>query len=90
MRSGKSNAPPDGGLKIDRPPPGAIREDLEAAVALLREEPGIGAKVETSRPDLVRRLFFSRVRYFVYYRVRGQHLEVVAFWHSSREQGPSL
>jgi len=69
--------------------PGAVRKDLEAALALLVEEPGIGTKVETSRADIVRRLYLARVRYFVYYRVCGAHLEVVAFWHSNRGEGPS-
>jgi len=67
-----------------------VRKDVEAALALLLEEPGIGTKVETPRPDVVRRLYLPRVRYFVYYRVRNDILEVVAFWHSSREEGPSL
>ena len=70
--------------------PGAIRKDLEAALALLVEEPGIGTRVETSRTDLIRRLYLSRVRYFVYYRIRATALEVVAFWHSSRGAGPPL
>ena len=35
-------------------------------------------------------LYLTRVRYFLYYRVRGNFLEVVAFWHASREAGPSL
>jgi len=70
--------------------PGAIRKDLEAALALLVEEPGIGTRVVTSRADLVRRLYLSRVRYFVYYRIRATDLEVVAFWHSSRGAGPTL
>ena len=70
--------------------PGAVRQDLEAALALLAEEPGIGTKVDTSRTDVVRRLHLTRIRYFVYYRVRSNRLEVVAFWHASREQGPSL
>jgi len=69
---------------------GAIRKDVEAALALLVEEPGIGTKVETARSDMVRRLYLARIRYFMYYRVRGNFLEVVAFWHSSRETGPSL
>ena len=69
---------------------GAIRKDVEAALALLVEEPGIGVKVETARSDMVRRLYLARVRYYIYYRVRGNFLEVVAFWHSSREKGPSL
>jgi plasmid stabilization system protein ParE len=63
---------------------------MEAALALLVEEPGIGTRIETARGDSVRRLHLTRVRYFLYYRVRGDFLEVVAFWHSSRETGPSV
>jgi plasmid stabilization system protein ParE len=70
--------------------PGAVRKDVEAAVALLIEEPGIGTKVETPRSDVVRRLHLPRIGYFVYYRVRGKFLEVVAFWHSRRGVDPSL
>lgn len=70
--------------------PGAIRKDVEAALALLVEEPGMGTRIETARSDTVRRLYLTRVQYFVYYRVRGNFLAIVAFWHSSREAGPSL
>jgi plasmid stabilization system protein ParE len=70
--------------------PGAVRKDLEAALALLVEEPGIGTKITTARSDTIRRLYLARIRYFVYYRVSGQFLDVVAFWHASREAGPSL
>jgi plasmid stabilization system protein ParE len=70
--------------------PGAIGEDLESALAILVEQPRIGTKVETSRPEEVRRLYLTRVRYFVYYRVKGEYLEVVAFWHASRGSGPSV
>jgi len=70
--------------------PGAVRMDVEAALALLIEEPGIGTKVETPRSEVVRRLYLPRVGYFVYYRVRSTFLEVVAFWHSRRGVGPSL
>ncbi|MGD9583519.1 MAG: type II toxin-antitoxin system RelE/ParE family toxin [Lysobacterales bacterium] len=76
---------------LNRPAaPGAIRKDVEAALALLVEEPGIGTKVETTRSDIVRRLYLTRVQYFVYYRARGKFLDVVAFWHASRAAGPSL
>lgn len=70
--------------------PGAIRKDLESALALLVDEPGIGTKVEIPRPYVVRRLHLGRVRYFVYYRARGKFLEVVAFWHASRGEWPLL
>ena len=61
-----------------------------AAVALLAVEPGIGTKVLTARTDTIRRLYVARIRYFVYYRVRGQYLEVVVLWHASRGQTPVL
>lgn len=70
--------------------PGAIRKDLDAALALLVDEPGIGVRIETSRSDTVRRLYLSRIRYFLHYRIRGNVLEVLAFWHASRKTGPSL
>lgn len=70
--------------------PGAVSKDVEAALALLVEEPGIGTKVKTARSDTVRRLYLTRIRYFIYYRLSGQFLDVVAFWHASREAGPSL
>jgi hypothetical protein len=38
----------------------------------------------------VRRLFLSRVGYFVYYKAEGGFLHVLAFWHSSRENQPVL
>lgn len=69
---------------------GAVRKDLESALALLAQEPGIGTRVEIPRADIVRRLYLGRIRYFVYYRVRGKFLEVVAFWHESRGQPPPL
>ncbi len=64
--------------------------DLQAALVALIEQPGIGTRVENSKSLEVRRLYLMRVRYFVYYRVKGKVLEVVAFWHESRESGPSV
>ena len=42
---------------------GAIREDLELALALLILEPGVGTKVETPRGEVVRRLCLPRARF---------------------------
>ena len=70
--------------------PGAIRKDIAAALALLVEEPGIGTMIEISRPIIVRRLYLTRVRYFIYYRVVGENLEIIAFWHASRGKEPKL
>ncbi len=70
--------------------PGAIRNDLKAALDALVEQPGIGTSVETSRAQDVRRLYLARVHYFVYYRTTERFLEVIAFWHASREVDPHV
>lgn len=70
--------------------PGAVREDLRAALALLVEQPGLGAAVSEASSPGVRRVHIDRIRYWVYYRVRGSRLEVVSVWHSSRGAGPAV
>jgi plasmid stabilization system protein ParE len=76
---------------INRPAaPGALREDLQAALALLLERPGLGAPVPEASAPGVRRFHIDRTRYWVYYRVRGNRLEVVSVWHSSRSTGPAV
>ena len=70
--------------------PGAIDSDLRAAIDALVEQPGIGSRVENARDPHTRRLYLARTRYFLYYRTRGTFLEVIAFWHASREQEPSI
>jgi plasmid stabilization system protein ParE len=70
--------------------PGAIGADFGESVALLTEQPGIGAKYEGARTPGVRRLYLSRVRYFIYYKVEEGVLHVLAFWHASREHQPVL
>jgi plasmid stabilization system protein ParE len=70
--------------------PGAVRKDIGDGLRILIEQPGIGTQVETGRVLQVRRFFLGRTRYFLYYRVRGDVLEVISLWHSSREQGPKV
>jgi plasmid stabilization system protein ParE len=69
---------------------GAIRKDLRAAFRVLKEHPGMGGVVEeASQPD-IRRFFVDRIQYWVYYRVRGERLEILSVWHSARGQGPTV
>lgn len=70
--------------------PGAIASDFGDAVALLAEQPGIGAKYEGTRLPGIRRLYLCRVRYFVYYTTDGTHLDILAFWHATRRHQPRL
>lgn len=65
----------------------AVRQDIQAALNLLLMHPDVGARVtEASLPD-VRRLHLDRIRYWVYYRVQRNRLEVLSVWHSSRGSG---
>lgn len=70
--------------------PGAIARDIGESVALLAEQPGIGAKYEGARTPGVRRLFLGRIGYFLYYRVSDETLEVLALWHASRGEQPRV
>jgi len=70
--------------------PGAIGADFGEAVALLAQQPGVGARYQGSRTPEVRRLFLSRVGYFIYYKAQSDGLYVLAFWHASREHQPVL
>jgi len=70
--------------------PNAIANDIRETVALLTEQPGIGSRYKGARTGEVRRLYMSRVGYFVYYRVSADTLEVLAFWHSRRGRQPTL
>lgn len=70
--------------------PGAVREDLDRSLGLLSMQPGMGARARRVKLSGVRRITLSRIRYYVYYRVTGDALQVLAFWHTSRDEGPSL
>jgi plasmid stabilization system protein ParE len=70
--------------------PGAVAADLKEALDLLVEFPGIGTTVKNAKDPETRRWWLSRIGYHIYYRPRGRHLEVVAFWGGGREHGPSV
>ena len=70
--------------------PNAITDDFEEANKLLAQQPGVGARSSSMRYPELRRLFLSRVRYHIYYRVAPGKVIVLAFWHASRATAPSL
>lgn len=69
---------------------GAIRNDLAQSLALLAEQPGIGNEYRGTRLPGVRRLLVGRIRYFIYYRVTHDTIDVLAVWHVSRGKQPAL
>ena len=70
--------------------PGAIREELDRILGLLRVQPEIGTIARRATLSGVRRVTLSRIRYYLYYRVAGDALQVLAFWHTSRGSGPPI
>src|SRR5437660_6982436 len=70
--------------------PQAFKEELERGFALISQRPDLGAKATNVKLTEVRRIHLSRIRYFLYYRVRERRVEVLALWHSSRLKGPVL
>ena len=76
---------------INRPAaPGAVRKELQNVLDLLLMQPDIGTPVEEASSPGVRRFHVERIRYWLYYRVRQNRLEVVSVWHSSRGSGPAV
>ena len=70
--------------------PDAIRDELDRILDLLRVQPVIGTMARRTQLSGVRRVTLSRVRYYVYYRVADDALQVLAFWHTSRGTEPPM
>ncbi len=67
-----------------------MRQDLDRILGLLSVEPGSVHEHAVRSYREVRRITLSRIRYYVYYRVSDDALEVLAFWHTSRGRGPGI
>ena len=70
--------------------PHAFREELQRGFSLISQQPEVGASATNVKLKGVRRIHLSRIRYFLYYRVKEGRVEVLALWHSSRRKGPRL
>ena len=72
--------------------PNAIREELERASALVAAQPDIGSRARNVKLVGVRRILLARIRYHLYYRVSEapRQIEILGFWHASRESHPPI
>jgi len=70
--------------------PRALEDELTEAFSLLSSQPGIGAPALNAKTKDVRRVHLARVHYYLYYRVRGGEVQILALWHTSRGAGPQL
>ena len=77
--------------EVNRPlAPGAVYDEFDEALNILRSQPEIGASAFSTRVRNVRRIHLSRISYFLYYRVQPGRIDILALWHSSRGAGPRL
>ena len=70
--------------------PRSFRDDLRQAFDLISYQPGIGATAANIVLQGVQRVYLERLRYFLYYRVRPDRVEILALWHSNRGEAPQL
>jgi plasmid stabilization system protein ParE len=70
--------------------PGAFDEDLERAIALILEQPGVGARIRGARRLAARRLYLARIRYYLYYEFTEGAIFILALSHSARARPPRL
>ena len=63
--------------------PEAFEEDLSSGIAAIAENAATGTIVKRGK-FTVRRILLTRIRYYLYYRVRDEIVEVISVWHSSR------
>jgi len=64
--------------------PEVFDEEILRARELLSNQPSLGRPLRTRRGRMVRRLTLGRIRYYLYYRVYPDHIEVISLWHTSR------
>jgi len=68
--------------------PESFQQELRRGFDLISHQPAVGARATNLKLPGVRRIYLSRVRYHLYYRVRSERLEVLALWHASRSKEP--
>jgi plasmid stabilization system protein ParE len=64
--------------------------ELERMLAAVAMMPTLGTPARSQRAQGVHRILLRKTRYHVYYRTRGDTLEVLAVWHAVRGAGPGL
>lgn len=76
----------------NRPGQELFERELTKALALLAQQPELGAPYIAAPQPGVRRTILRKTQYHVYYsvdRARGL-VRVLAIWHTAREHGPPL
>jgi plasmid stabilization system protein ParE len=64
--------------------PAAFDDDVEEAFSRIVEQPFNGVESRDRRDRRTRRVLVERIRYYIYYRVTDDAVEVLTIWHASR------
>ena len=64
--------------------PGAFDEEIESALLYISENLSISMAYREARRSNVRRYLIERIRYYIYFRVAGDSIQVLRIWHASR------
>ncbi len=64
--------------------PEAFDEEIERAFELLLNAPHVGKPSRSRHGKLIRRLTLERIRYYLYYRVERDRIQLLSLWHTSR------
>ena len=64
--------------------PEAFDEEFVRARNLLLEAPHVGKPSRSRHGKLIRRLELDRIRYYLYYRVERDRIQLLSLWHTSR------
>jgi len=67
-----------------------LYSELARGFELVTNHPSIVAQAADIELGGVRRLLLYRISYHMYYRVDQDMVEILAFWHTSLGQGPSI
>lgn len=70
--------------------PGLLASEIETAFGRLQLHPTAGEQVRSRHGGSIRRLILRRSRYWLYYFVSENEIEVLALWHQNRGVLPPL
>lgn len=72
--------------------PNAIAQELQRAFSLIASQPQAGGSATNVTLRGVRRVYLPRIKYHIYYHLidNAERVEVVAFWHARRGDGPPI
>lgn len=70
--------------------PDLFRAELHRGFDLITRQPEVGPAAQDVDLAGVRRLHLSRIRYYLYYHLTDDTVEVIGLWHTSRGGPPPL